>query len=201
MLASATVAEPAESASRLTGLPVTEVTDDGSARGAVALALWEPPFTSYVGENGAPVRRSATAEVADLLTDLVVDGVRTLAFVRSRRGAESVAMTAERLLAEVEPELADRVAAYRGGYLPEDRRALEDALRRGDLLGLAATNALELGIDVAGLDAVLMAGFPGTRAALWQQVGRAGRPGRTRSASSSPATTRWTPTWSPTPRR
>ena len=175
VLASATVAEPAVSASRLTGLPVRAVSDDASARGQVSLALWEPPFTSFGGENGAPVRRSATAEIADLLADLVVEGVRTLAFIRSRRGAESVSLTAKRLLGEVAPELVDRVAAYRGGYLPEDRRALEQALRNGDLVGIAATNALELGIDIAGLDAVLMAGFPGTRAALWQQVGRAGR--------------------------
>ncbi len=178
VLASATVAEPEVSASRLTGLPVRAVTDDGSARGRVALALWEPPFTSYAGEHGAPVRRSTTAEVADLLTDLVVEQVRSLAFVRSRRGAESVALTTQRLLAEVDPSLPGRVAAYRGGYLPEDRRELEQALRDGRLLGVAATNALELGIDVAGLDAVLMAGFPGTRAALWQQVGRAGRGGQ-----------------------
>ena len=178
VLASATVAEPEVAAQRLTGLPFTAVTEDGSPRGQVALALWEPPFTSFGGENGAPVRRSATAEIADLLTDLVVQGVRTLAFIRSRRGAETVSVTTKRLLAEVAPELADRVAAYRGGYLPEDRRAIEQALKRGDLLGLAATNALELGIDVSGLDAVLMAGFPGTRAALWQQVGRAGRGGQ-----------------------
>ncbi len=178
VLASATVAEPEASAERLTGLPFEAVTEDASPRGQVALALWEPPFTSFGGENGAPVRRSATAEIADLLTDLVVDGVRTLAFIRSRRGAESVALTTKRLLDEVEPGLSQRVAAYRGGYLPEDRRAIEQALRRGDLLGLAATNALELGIDVSGLDAVLLAGFPGTRAALWQQVGRAGRGGQ-----------------------
>ncbi|MGN6577855.1 MAG: DEAD/DEAH box helicase, partial [Nocardioides sp.] len=178
VMASATVAEPEVSAGRLTGLPVTAVGEDGSARGSVSLALWEPPFTSYGGENGAPVRRSAGAEVADLLTDLVLEDVRTLAFIRSRRGAETVALSTRRLLDEVAPGLADRVAAYRGGYLPEDRRALEHALRSGELLGIAATNALELGIDVAGLDAVLMAGFPGTRAALWQQIGRAGRGGQ-----------------------
>ena len=175
VLASATVAQPDEFAARLTGLPVQAVTDDGSPRGELTLGLWEPPFVSREGEHGAPVRRSASAETADLLADLVLEGVRTLAFVRSRRGTETVALSAKRLLAEVAPGLADRVAAYRGGYLPEDRRALERALRSGELLGLAATNALELGIDIAGLDAVLVAGFPGTRAALWQQVGRAGR--------------------------
>ena len=124
------------------------------------------------------MRRSATAEIADLLADLVVEQVRTLAFIRSRRGTETVALNTRRLLEEAAPELSDRVAAYRGGYLPEDRREIEQALRSGELLGLAATNALELGIDVAGLDAVLLAGFPGTRAALWQQVGRAGRGGQ-----------------------
>ena len=177
VLASATVAEPEVAAARLTGLEVRAVTDDASPRGQVALALWEPPFISHGGENGAPVRRSATAEMADLLTDLVVEGVRTLAFVRSRHGAETVALHARRLLTEVDPDLAGQVAAYRGGYLPEERRALEQALRSGALTGLAATNALELGIDISGLDAVLIGGFPGTRAALWQQVGRAGRDG------------------------
>ena len=175
VLASATVAEPEVAAHRLTGLDVLAVTADGSPRGRVALALWEPPFTSYTGENDAPVRRAASSETADLLADLVAEDVRTLAFIRSRRGAEQVAMTAAGLLAEVDPSLPSRVASYRGGYLPEERRAIEEALRRGELTGLAATNALELGIDISGLDAVLMAGFPGTRAALWQQVGRAGR--------------------------
>ena len=178
VVASATVAEPEVAAGRLTGLPFVAVTEDGSPRGQVALALWEPPFVSHGGENGAPVRRSATAEIADLLTDLVLENVRTLAFIRSRRGTETVSMTTRRLLDEVSPGLSSRVAAYRGGYLPEDRREIEQALKRGELLGLAATNALELGIDIAGLDAVLMAGFPGTRAALWQQIGRAGRGGQ-----------------------
>lgn len=175
VLASATVADPAETAGRLTGLDTLAVTEDASPRGQVALALWEPPFTSWVGENGAPVRRAASSETADLLADLVAEDVRTLAFVRSRRGAEQIAVTAQQLLAEVDPSLPPRVAAYRGGYLPEERRDIEQALRTGELTGLAATNALELGIDVSGLDAVLMAGFPGTRAGLWQQVGRAGR--------------------------
>ncbi len=175
VLASATVAEPEAAAARLTGLDVLAVTGDASPRGEVSLALWQPSLTSFTGENGAPLRRAASSEVADLLADLVAQGVSTLAFIRSRRGAEHVAMTAAGLLAEVDPSLPEQVASYRGGYLPEERREIERQLRAGELVGLAATNALELGIDVSGLDAVLLAGFPGTRAAFWQQVGRAGR--------------------------
>jgi len=177
VLASATVSDPAASAGRLTGLEVEAVTDDGSPRGGLTFALWEPPLSTLTGENGAPVRTSATSETARLLADLVVEGVRTLAFVRSRRGAEVVALQARRALLEAAPELADRVAAYRAGYLAEDRRALERDLRSGRLLGVAATNALELGVDVTGLDAVLLAGYPGTLSSLWQQAGRAGRTG------------------------
>jgi DEAD/DEAH box helicase domain-containing protein len=177
ILASATVADPGTTARALLGMPVDEVVEDASSRGAIDMVLWEPPMSELVGEHGAPVRRTATAEAATLLADLVTSGVRTLAFVRSRRGAESVAMGARRALLESVPELADRVAAYRAGYLPEDRRALERALHRGDILGMASTNALELGVDVSGLDAVLITGWPGTRASLWQQAGRAGRSG------------------------
>ena len=177
VLASATVASPAESASRLTGLDVIEVTEDASPRGATAFAMWEPPLTGARGEHGAPVRRAAGSEAARLLADLVVEDARVLAFVRSRRGAEVVALSARRHLAGTAPELVDRIAAYRAGYLAEERRALEAALADGTLLGVAATNALELGVDIAGLDAVVLAGFPGTLASLWQQAGRAGREG------------------------
>ncbi|WP_435771287.1 DEAD/DEAH box helicase [Nocardioides sp. SYSU DS0651] len=177
VLASATVADPDVTAQRMIGLDVTAVTGDGSPRGELAVGLWEPPLTSFTGEHGAPVRRPATAETADLMADLVVGDVRTLAFVRSRRGVELVAQRTDELVAEVDPSLAGRVDSYRGGYLPEERRALENDLRSGRLLGMAATNALELGIDVSGLDAVLLTGYPGTRAAFWQQVGRAGRHG------------------------
>ncbi len=179
LLASATASDPAAAASRLTGVRVTEITDDASPRGEVVFALWEPPLlTELRGERGAPVRRTATAETADLLTDLVVQGVRTVAFVRSRRGAELISVITQERLAEVDRSLPRRVAAYRGGYLPEERRALERALHSGELLGLAATTALELGVDVSGLDAVLITGYPGTRASLWQQAGRAGRSGQ-----------------------
>jgi DEAD/DEAH box helicase domain-containing protein len=178
ILASATASAPATAASRLTGLDVVPVDDDASPRGPATFALWEPPLTDLRGEHGAPVRRTATAEAGDLLADLVVEGVQTLAFVRSRRGAESVALSAKRALHEVAPALAEQVAAYRAGYLPEERRALEAALRSRSIVGLASTNALELGVDVSGLDAVLVCGWPGTRASLWQQAGRAGRSGQ-----------------------
>ncbi len=187
VLASATAADPAATAALLTGAVVRAVTDDASPRGTTRFWLWEPPLLTdaagtagvagVAGSSRAPVRRSVVVETAELLTDLVTAGVATLAFVRSRRGAEAVAARAREALAEVAPELSDRVAAYRSGYLPEERRALEAALRRGDLLGVASTNALELGVDVSGLDAVLVAGWPGTRASLFQQAGRAGRGG------------------------
>lgn len=178
VLASATMSEPGRSASSLTGLEVTEVTDDASPRGRRAVGLWEPPLLEEItGENGAPVRRSAGAEASRILADLVVEGARSLAFVRSRRGAELTALGARRVLDEIDPQLARQVAAYRAGFLPEERRELEAALMSGALRGIATTNALELGIDVAGLDAVVVAGFPGTRASFWQQAGRAGRSG------------------------
>jgi DEAD/DEAH box helicase domain-containing protein len=176
VLASATVADPAAAATRLVGAPVTAVTEDGSPRPGATFALWEPPLTERTGEHGAPLRRSAAADAAGLLADLVEQGARTLAFVRSRRSAESVADQARRVLAERgRADLVPRVDSYRGGYLPEERRELERALSAGDLLGVATTNALELGIDIAGLDAVVLAGYPGTLASLWQQAGRAGR--------------------------
>ena len=201
LLASATTADPAVSAARLIGVApeeVVAVADDASPAGTRTVLLWEPPLMpgrdlfapdgdvdggEGAGGEGADApmatkHRTATAETADLLTDAVVAGARVLAFTRSRRAAESVAATAREHLDEVRPGLGATVAAYRGGYLPEERRALEQGIRSGELRALATTNALELGVDISGLDAVLIAGWPGTRVSLWQQAGRAGRAGR-----------------------
>lgn len=191
VLASATTADPAASAARLIGVEPDEVeavTDDASPGGRRTIVLWRPPELPGGGtpwelrddDPFGPVdrpRRTAAAETADLLADLVAAGARTLAFTRSRRGAESVATSARRHLAEVDASLPGLVSAYRGGYLPEERRELERAIRTGELRALATTNALELGVDITGLDAVLVAGWPGTRVSFWQQVGRAGRAG------------------------
>ncbi|UNX55248.1 DEAD/DEAH box helicase [Georgenia sp. TF02-10] len=202
--ASATTAEPALTAARLVGVApedVVAVTEDTAPAGRRAVALWQPalaegaaaawpgqgvdvltgPAAAGTAETGTEEtegpRRSAGTEAAELLADLVRAGARTLVFVRSRTGAEVIAEQARTRLRPVDPDLAARVATYRGGYLPEERRALERALRSGELLALATTNALELGVDVAGLDAVVIAGWPGTRVSLWQQAGRAGRAG------------------------
>ncbi|NVM93507.1 DEAD/DEAH box helicase [Arthrobacter wenxiniae] len=176
--ASATSSDPGNSFSRLIGAAVTAVTEDSSPHGATTVAFWEPELTEFKGENGAKTRRTAIAETSDLLANLVSARVRTIAFIKSRRGAETIASVTRRLLDNVDPSLPGRVAAYRSGYLPEERRALERALRSGELLGVSSTSALELGIDISGLDAVLVAGWPGTRASLFQQIGRAGRAGQ-----------------------
>jgi len=160
VLASATISDPAGTARQLTGLDAIPVTEDGAPRAPLTFAVLDPAVP-------------AAEATARLLADLVRDDVRTLAFVRSRREAETVAGQARDLLAEHR----DRIAAYRSGYLPDERRAIEQALRDGTLTGLASTTALELGISLPGLDAVLITGWPGSRASLWQQAGRAGRDG------------------------
>jgi DEAD/DEAH box helicase domain-containing protein len=179
VFASATTDAPGATAAELIGRPVAEVTEDGSPQGARTVALWEPALRNdLTGENGAPVRRSAGAEAARVMADLIAEGAQTLTFVRSRRAAELTALGARARLDDIAPELSGKVASYRAGYLAEDRTALERALAEGRLRGLATTNALELGVDIAGLDAVVLAGFPGTVASFWQQAGRSGRRGQ-----------------------
>ena len=199
--ASATSSNPVESFSKLIGVPqqaVTAITESTSARGETTVALWEPEFmppkahdqlakgarstqqqaVQSKAEQEAPRRVSPVEQGAQMLTDLVLSRTRSLVFAGSRRSVEILSQKTQRYLDEVEAGLAHRVAAYRAGYTPEERRELERKLRNGELLGLASTSALELGIDISGLDAVLVAGWPGTRASFMQRVGRAGRSGQ-----------------------
>ena len=163
IIASATMGDPATFGSRLIGSEVVVIDEDHSPSPPRTVVLRTPP----ADPEGEP--QSAVAFAADYLADLVEADVRTLAFVRSRRAVEYAATRAR------ERNGNPRIAGYRGGYLPEERRELEKALREGDITGMVATSALELGIDISGLDAVITAGWPGTRASLWQQFGRAGR--------------------------
>ncbi|MEY2570228.1 MAG: box helicase protein, partial [Acidimicrobiaceae bacterium] len=165
---SATIGAPEELASALWGGPVTPITDDGSPRGERLIALWNPAAV----EEADGWRGSAHRDTAALVTELVQAGHRTIAFCRSRRGTEVVAADARRRLPR---ELARTVRSYRGGYLPAERREIEGELFGGRLRGVVTTTALELGVDIGGLDACVLDGFPGTIASMWQQLGRAGR--------------------------
>ncbi|MDR1825086.1 MAG: DEAD/DEAH box helicase [Bifidobacteriaceae bacterium] len=185
LFASATVSEPAVAAGRLIGEPpdrIAVIDQDTSAHGEQTLVLWKPRTLDTGTDAPADLdepqrpgtRLSAPAEAAHLLARLTDVGARTVAFVRSRYSAEAVADAARHAL---EGQAQNRIATYRGGYLAEERRDLEARLRNGSLLAVVSTSALELGIDISGLDAVLIAGWPGTRVALRQQAGRAGRAG------------------------
>ena len=168
---SATIANPAEHAEILTGIRPRVVDEDGSPHGERTFVLWNPPLVEPV--NGT--RRSANTEAANLFAALARGGVRNLTFARTRRVAELILRYTQESLKSSTPELLPRIAAYRAGYTPQERRALEQALFKGQLIGLTTTSALELGIDVGLLDASVSVGYPGTIASLWQQAGRAGR--------------------------
>ncbi len=168
-LASATIGNPSELAERLTGLDVDVIEADAAPRGRKLFAMWNPPIID--DETGA--RRSALSEASTVMTKLVDDGARTIGFTRSRRAAELLAEFTRRGVSDAHAR--DRIRAYRAGYLAEDRRKIEQELADGDLVAVAATNALELGIDIGSLDAAVLTGYPGTRASMWQQAGRAGR--------------------------
>ncbi|HEU4393664.1 MAG TPA: DEAD/DEAH box helicase [Solirubrobacterales bacterium] len=172
LLASATIANPVELAERLVGTPFELVDDDGAPRAGREIAMWNPPLL----DEASGARRSALSEAADLLAELVSQGVRTICFLKSRRGIELIQRFArENLQRRGKPELAARIAPYRGGYTPQQRREIEARLSSGELLAVVATDALELGIDVGELDAAICTTFPGTVASLRQMWGRAGR--------------------------
>ena len=196
VMLSATVRDAGSVGRALTGRDAVAITEDGSPAGAHELVLWqgaimadesEVDISSFLAALDAPpgtatlkvpiVRRSAGVEAANLAAAFVEEGARLLAFVRSRAGAEAVAAQVRDRLSSRGSANAGRVGAYRGGYLPEERRALEEALRTGAVRALATTSALEMGLDVSGLDATITVGWPGTRASLRQQIGRAGRAG------------------------
>ena len=172
---SATIGQPERLANALCGLPVEPVVDDGSPRPERLVAVWNPPPL----DEGSGARVSPNGETARLVAELVRSGQKTIGFCRGRRATEVVAADVRR---RVPSRLRRRVAPYRGGFLAEERRAIEDQLFHGRLDGVIATSALELGIDVSGLDAVVMNGFPGTIASFRQQAGRAGRSGRASAA-------------------
>jgi DEAD/DEAH box helicase domain-containing protein len=171
ILASATIRNAAEHAAALTGLPVTLVDDDAAPVGRRKIVLWNPPLA----DETLNLRKSGAGEAADILAELLRKGVRTICFTKSRRGAELLYQYVVDRLEESAPALVKRIAPYRAGYTPEQRRALEARLFSGELLAVVSTNALELGIDIGALDAAMTVGYPGTVASLRQQWGRAGR--------------------------
>src|SRR3954462_11533253 len=172
LLASATIANPVELAERLTGLEdVRLVDEDGSPGAKRQIAMWNPP----VVDEALQLRGSALSEAADIVAELVREGARTICFIKSRKAVELVARIVREKLG---PELEDRIAPYRAGYTPQQRRELEARLTNGDLLAVITTDALELGIDIGALDAAVCVTFPGTVASLRQMWGRAGRRGR-----------------------
>jgi len=177
---SATIGNPAALASALCGLPVEAVSVDGAPRAERGFAVWQRPLL----DEHSGTRASANVETAMLLARFVEDGHQALAFTRSRRGTELVAAQARSMIAAAAPPdgPVPDVAAYRAGYLADERRELEARLADGSLGGVVATSALELGIDIGSLDAVVLNGFPGTLASMRQQVGRAGRGARRAAA-------------------
>jgi DEAD/DEAH box helicase domain-containing protein len=169
LLASATIANPAELAHSLLGVEATVVAGDAAPRAERTVVLWNPPLT----DEQLRLRASAIGEASKLMADLVSRGLRTICFAKSRRAAELIhRFTVERL---DDRDLTSRLAPYRAGYTPAQRREIERRLMAGELLGVSATDALELGIDIGVLDCAISVGFPGTVASLRQQWGRAGR--------------------------
>jgi len=168
IVSTATLANPIEFGEKLTGTASDLISRDGSPA-ARKYFIFYNPYADGV------TTRSIYQEAKDLFLLFVRNNLQTLCFTKSRRIAELIALLARNEAEESAPFLADRIAAYRAGYLPSARRRIEEGLKEGTLAGVTSTNALELGIDIGTLDAVLMAGYPGTIISTWQQAGRAGR--------------------------
>ena len=168
VLTSATIANPQELAESLTGLPFELVDEDGASSGPRRIVFRNPPLLDK--EKGE--RRSLLTEGAQVFAELVGQGIRTIAFARTRKAAELIYRYAANRLGV---DGTRKISPYRAGYTPKERRDIEGRLFRGELLGVVSTNALELGVDVGTLDAVVCCGYPGSVASIWQQWGRAGR--------------------------
>jgi len=168
---SATIANPVELTERILSKKVHLVDNDGSPRGPKKFILWNPPVIDYEGFE----RASSLNEGMKITVDLVRNNIQTITFSRTRLSAELIYKYCQEFLQKHGKMYADAVRAYRGGYLPEERREIESKLASGEILGVSSTNALELGIDIGGLDACISVGYPGTIASTWQQAGRAGR--------------------------
>ncbi len=170
ILSTATLANPLEFAGKLTGLPFVLIDEEGSPHGRKHFIFYNP-FYAGIGE------RSTYQETKDLLVSCVKDDLQTLCFTGSRKMAELVTLWAREDARRSSERLAESISAYRAGYLPEERRLIESRLKEGLMKGVVSTNALELGIDIGSLDAVIIAGYPGTMMSTRQQAGRAGRKG------------------------
>jgi len=178
ILCSATIANPDEHAEKLAGVSFTVISNDGSPHGGKDFVFWNPP----VIDPAKSTRRSANSEATNLFASLVSSNIRTLTFTRTRRLTELIYNYARQKLAESSQTEAEKIKPYRAGYLPQDRRKIEQELFSGKLTGVVATNALEVGINIGDLDATVLTGYPGSIASTWQQAGRSGR-GRNRSIS------------------
>lgn len=168
---SATVGNPAELGRQLFDEPVEVIEQNGAPRGPRQVLMWNPP----IADDQTGLRKSASDETVRLLKALLREDCRTIVFTRTRQAAELIYRWTQEELERESPKLKDLVKAYRGGYLPEERRKIEEDLFAGRLRAIVSTNALELGIDVGSLDAAILVGYPGTIASTWQQMGRAGR--------------------------
>ena len=175
---SATIANAGEHAENITGLPFQDITEDGGPVGGRDFVLWNPPLIDEAKSN----RRSAGGEAAHLLSELMVAGIRSLAFARTRKMVELICMYVKQQLLLRNTIEAELIRPYRAGYLAEDRREIERELFEGKLLAAVATTALELGVDIGHLDATILTGYPGSIASTWQQAGRSGR-GREKALS------------------
>ncbi len=171
ILSSATIANPQEQAKKLTGKDFEIISADGAPKGKKLVAFWNPPFIDQTKTN----RRSTHQETKDLLTLNIINGLQTLCFTTSRQMAELITRWTREDLNKRAGNLSKTVTTYRAGYLPRERREIENKLKNKELIGVVSTNALELGIDIGSLDSVIISGYPGTVISTWQQAGRAGR--------------------------